>query len=472
MTQSRVSAIVLAAGYGKRMKSDIPKVLHLAAGRSLLGHVLGAVAPLAPERTIVVAPREFDAMKRAMDADGFTGLEYVVQADPKGTADATRIGLEALGDFDGTVLVLPGDHPLLQTATLEDLVARHIESGAAVTLLTGENPDREGFGRVIRGPAGELVKIVEERDATPEELKITEFNAGIYAFDALELVRALGKVDAENSQGEYYITDVIDVLRRDGRRVNGHVVLAADVIGVNSRAHLAKANKLVRRRVAMRLLDEGVTIVDPDSTHIDATVTVGRDAIIHPFTFIEGDCTVGDRVEIGPNCRIVDSAIGDDAVISFAVVRESEIGARVSVGPFASLRPGTKVADDVHIGTFVETKNSVIGSGTKVPHLSYIGDAEVGRGVNVGAGTITCNWDGQKKNKTVIDDDAYISSDTMLVAPVRVGKRAATGAGSVVREDVPDDALAVGVPARVLEGKGDRMKKGSPAPDANLDEPR
>jgi bifunctional UDP-N-acetylglucosamine pyrophosphorylase/glucosamine-1-phosphate N-acetyltransferase len=288
-------------------------------------------------------------------------------------------------------------------------------------------------------------------------------------FELAGLAELLSKIDRENTQGEYYLTDVIALLRSTGKSVSAVVTDESEIAGVNSRSQLAAVSALLRQRACERFLEEGVTIVDPSVTYIDSSVKIERDATILPFTFLEGDTTVASGAEVGPQVRVVDSEIGPGAKVSFAVVRGSILGPETTVGPFASLRPGTRLEKGAELGTFVETKNTTVGEDSAAHHLSYLGDAEIGRGVNIGAGTITCNWDGQTKNKSVVDDDAYIGSDTMLVAPVHVGKRAATGAGSVVRGDVPDDALAVGVPARVIEGKGNKMKR-APEADKNASE--
>jgi bifunctional UDP-N-acetylglucosamine pyrophosphorylase/glucosamine-1-phosphate N-acetyltransferase len=458
--RSATSAIVLAAGDGKRLKSSLPKVLHRAAGLPLLAHVLRAVAPLGLGGTVVVASPRRPEIEETLGADGLAeGVAYAVQEVARGTADATAIGLEAAGSAEA-VLVLPGDAPLLTTETLGALLDLHSTSGASATLLTARVADPRGYGRIVRAATGGVSKIVEDRDATPDELALDEVNAGVYVFDAARLSWALGKVDAANAQDELYLTDVIGILRAEDDAVSALVADADETAGVNSRAQLAEAGTVLRRRTCERWMAEGVGIVDPATTYIDAGVEIARDATILPFTFLEGRTTVGEGAEVGPQARVVDSSIGEGATVSYAVVRGSTVGPEASVGPFASLRPGTTLERRARIGTFVESKQTTIGEDSKANHLAYLGDAEIGRGVNVGAGTITCNWDGTAKHKTIIEDEAYIGSDTMLVAPVHVGKRGATGAGSVVRGDVPDDGLAVGVPARVIEGRGDKMRKG------------
>ena len=455
------AVIVLAAGEGKRLKSHLPKVLHKVAGRSLLGHVLAALEDVRVDRRIVVVSPGRDEIASALEQEGVgSGVELVVQEPPRGTGDAVRVALEAFGgEIPSHVLVVPGDGPLIEPATLNMLLEEHVGSRAKATVLTAVAPDPSGYGRVVRRPGGDIDRIVEERDATSEELAIDEINSSIYVFDSTDLTGMLEKVDRENSQGEYYLTDVIGLLRSHDERVALARVPIDEVRGANTRAELAQVAALLRSKACERLMVEGVTIVDPKTTYIDPTVAVGRDAIVLPFTLLEGKTAVGEGAEIGPQVRIVDSEIGERATVTYAVVRESVVGPEASVGPFASLRPGSKLGRGAEVGTFVETKNTVLGDHSDAHHLAYLGDAEIGSGVNIGAGTITCNWDGQRKHRTVIGDDAYISSDTMLVAPVRLGNRSATGAGAVVREDVPDDALAVGVPARVIEGKGNRMKR-------------
>ncbi|MGH2817520.1 MAG: bifunctional UDP-N-acetylglucosamine diphosphorylase/glucosamine-1-phosphate N-acetyltransferase GlmU [Actinomycetota bacterium] len=455
------AVIVLAAGEGKRLKSDLPKVLHRVAGRSLLGHVLAALEEVRVDRRIAVVSSRRDDIASALEEEGLgLDVELVVQDPPRGTGDAVRIALEALaGDIPSHVLVLPGDGPMIKPVTLNMLLDEHVSSGAKATVLTAIASDPSGYGRVVRRPGGEIERIVEERDATSEELGIDEINSSMYVFDTTDLGAMLEKADRENAQGEHYLTDVIGLLRSNDEKVALARVVMDEVRGTNTRAELAEVAALLRTQACDRLMFEGVTIVDPATTYIDPTVEVGRDATILPFTFLEGRTVVGEGAEIGPQVRIVDSEVGERAKITYAVVRGSVVGPEASVGPFASLRPGSKLGRGAEIGTFVETKNTVLGDDSDAHHLAYLGDAKIGSGVNIGAGTITCNWDGEKKNRTVIEDDAYISSDTMLVAPVHIGKRAATGAGAVVREDVPDDALAVGVPARVIEGKGNRMKR-------------
>lgn len=465
----QTAAVVLAAGGGTRMKSGFPKVLHVAAGRPLLAHVLSAVEPLSLAEHYVVVSSKTEMFEHALEGAGLReSVELVVQDPPRGTADAVRKALEAAGSAYGTILVLQGDSPLIKTETLDALLHIHADSAAAATVLTARVDDPGGYGRIVRSQDGSVERIVEDRDASYEERAIHEINAGVYVFDVAVLTEALDAIDSVNAQNEYYLTDVVPALRARGLTIAGYRGQIQEVLGVNSRVQLAAVTEILRRRTCELWMEEGVTIVDPATTYIDSSVTIGRDATIHPFTFLEGRTSVGEGAEVGPQVRVVDSKIHERAVVTFAVVRSSSIGPEASVGPFASLRPGTTLERGARLGTFVESKQTTIGEDSKANHLAYLGDAQIGRGVNVGAGTITCNWDGQKKHPTVIEDEAYIGSDTMLVAPTHVGKRAATGAGSVVRGEVPDEALAVGVPARILEGKGNKM---TPKDGGEEDEP-
>ena len=457
-----LAAIVLAAGQGKRFKSSTPKVLHALCGKPLVGYVLDAVAPLEATRTVVVVGRGADEVKSAIKAMTRAKLTYALQSEQLGTADAARVGDDALGRFSGDVLIVPGDSPLMTPQTLGDLVAHHRSSGAAATLLAAELEDPTGYGRIIRGSDGSPERIVEQTDASAEERAIKEVNTSVWVFDRAALRTALTKIDRSNSQHEYYLTDVLAVLREKGEPVEAfRAADPAEALGANSRAELADLAAVMRRRINVRHMLEGVTIVDPATTYIDAGVTVGRDTVLHPMTHLHGTTTIGDGAEIGPNVRLVDTTVGDGATVLNAVANDARIGARAQVGPFAYLRPGAVLDEDAKAGTYVEVKKSRIGKGSKVPHLSYIGDAEIGKNVNIGAGTITCNYDGEtgKKSKTTIEDDVLIGSDTMLVAPVTVGKGGVTGAGAVVSRDIPPQGVAIGAPARVV-----RERKRKPKP--------
>ena len=456
-TEPEIRAVVLAGGQGKRMKSGVPKVLHKAAGRPLLVHVLRILEGAGATRCVVVASPAVKEAEESLREHFSGGLDVVIQDPPRGTGDAAQIGLEAVGT-DGVILVMHGDTPLYRPETIDALVELHRKEKPSATMLTALVPDPTGYGRIVRD-GDTVLRIVEERDANDEERAIDEINASVYLFDGARLGSMLQKLDAHNAQGELYLTDVFQLLHDEGDRVIAHRCDHEEAEGVNSRAQLAEATRILRTRTCEFWMHEGVSILDPATTYIDPTVKLARDATLYPFTFLEGSTTVAEGAEIGPQARIVDSEIGPGAKVQFSVVVGSRVGEEVSVGPFASLRAGTVLERGSKVGTFVETKKTVLGEGSKAPHLSYLGDAEIGKDVNVGAGTIPCNWDGVAKHGTVIEDDAYIGSDTMLVAPVHIGKRAATGAGAVVKGEVPDDSLAVGVPARVIEGKGDRMNK-------------
>lgn len=446
-----LAVIVLAAGEGKRFKSATPKVLHELCNRPLLGHVLDAVAPLSPVRTVVVVGRGAEAVQAAAEQLSRKPLVFALQEKQLGTADAARAGDEALGEHDGDVLILAGDSPLITTKTLRALVATHRKQGAAATLLSSTLEDPAGYGRIVRDERGALLRIVEQTDASEAERAIREVNSSTYVFDRALLRDALSQVEKGNKQGEFYLTDVFSILRDKGERIGA---LAAaepeEILGINSRAQLADVATLLRARINRAFMDEGVTIVDPAQTYIDPGVKIGRDTVIHPLTFLSGDTTVGAGCEVGPGVRAKDSTIENGARVQFSVLDGARVGPEATVGPYAYLRPGARLARKAKVGTFVEVKGSTIGEGSKVPHLSYVGDATIGRDANVGAATVTVNYDPETKTKakTVIGDGAKIGSDTMLVAPVKIGKGAVTGAGSVVTRDVPPNTVVYGAPAK------------------------
>jgi len=445
-----VALIVLAAGESKRFKSRTPKVLHDLCGLPVIAHVLGRLAGLGAARTVLVVGREADSVKAAAKAVD-PKIRFAEQTKRLGTADAARVGDEALGAFKGDVLVTPGDTPLLDPATMRDLLDRHRATGAAATVLSAHFDDPTGYGRIVRDPDGGVARIVEHADATEAERVITECNAGVYVFDRAALRSALTKVEAANRQGELYLTDVIEILRDKGERIEAHLAPdARQTMGINDRAQLAEAAAVIRAQIAHDLMRGGVTIEDPATTYIDATVTAGPDTIIRPMTFLRGATTIGRGCVIGPEAELVDCTIGHDVTISRAVARETTLETGASVGPYASLRPGTVLKPGAKAGTFVEMKKTTVGKGSKVPHLSYMGDATIGSGSNIGAGTITCNYDGETKTKsaTIIGDGVLVGSDTMLVAPVTLAKGAVTGAGSVVTHDVPGHTVVAGVPAK------------------------
>ena len=447
-----LAAIVMAAGESKRFKSKTPKVLHDLCGRPLLAPILETVASLKPQKAVLIVGRNADRVQQA--AATMTKIQLIAARQEKqlGTADAARTGDEALQDFRGDVVIVPGDTPLVTTKTLRSLIAYHRAQKAAATILTATLQDPTGYGRIVR-TKNDVTKIVEQTDATSTERAIQEVNGGIYVFDRAALRSALTKVERANKQREFYLTDVISILKEKGEKVLARQAPdPTEILGINDRAQLAHVARLLRQRTNAALMAAGVTIIDPDFTYIDPTVRVGPDTVIHPPTFLHGDTRIGEGCEIGPGARITNSRIDDGARVLFSTLDGATVGAKAHVGPYAYLRPGARLAKNAKVGTFVEVKASEIGEGSKVPHLSYVGDTVIGRDVNVGAATVTVNYDPETKikAKTVIGDGAKIGSDTMLIAPVKVGKRAVTGAGSVVTKDVPAETVVVGNPARTL----------------------
>ncbi len=437
-TSATATAVILAAGKGTRMKCDHPKVLHTAAGRTLIDWVLGAVSESGIDRTAVVLGHQSESVGAGLSGE----VEQVVQAPQNGTGHAVAVALEHLeGLGEGaTVVIGYADMPLVPAAVYRRLARR--EPGTAAVMATVD-PGPPGYGRIIRDGSGRVTGIVEERDCSPEQAAISERNAGLYGFDARLIARALGQIEDDNTQGELYLTDVIALLAEAGERIETFAVDPAEVVGVNSHDELAEVEAVCRRRINRELMEAGVWMLDPVRTYIDVTARVAPGAVIYPGTYLLGSTSVGAGATVGPDTFVVDSVVGPDARVWYSVVRSARIGPEANVGPFASLRPGTVLDRGAKAGTFVETKNTRVGEGAKVPHLSYMGDAEIGRGANVGAGTITCNYDGVDKHRTVIGERAFIGSDTMLVAPVTVGDDAVTGAGSVITSDVEPGALAV-----------------------------
>nr|WP_268244835.1 bifunctional UDP-N-acetylglucosamine diphosphorylase/glucosamine-1-phosphate N-acetyltransferase GlmU [Pilimelia anulata] len=465
MTQRTV--IVLAAGQGKRMKSDLPKVLHPLLGRSLVGHVLAATAALGAARTVVVVGHGADRVTAHL-ADVAPAAGTVVQEQQNGTGHAVRVALAALPPLTGTVVVLNGDTPLLRAETVAGLVRTHEEAGAAATVLTAEVPDPYGLGRIVRAADGAFDRIVEERDATAEQRALTEVNSGLYVFDAAHLAATLGKLTTDNDQGEEYLTDVLGLLVGAGERVAAHRAAdPAETLGCNDRAQLADLRARLRDRVNHAWLTSGVTLLDPATTWIDVTVSLGRDAVVEAQTQLYGETHVGAGARIGPDSTLVDTVVGAGASLVRTHATGAEVGEEVSVGPFAYLRPGSVLGRKSKIGTFVETKNARLGEGAKVPHLSYVGDATIGEHTNIGAATVFVNYDGVAKHHTVIGRHARTGADNMFVAPVRVGDGAYTAAGSVITADVPPGALGVARgQQRNIAGWVARRRPGTAAADA------
>ncbi|WP_033218778.1 bifunctional UDP-N-acetylglucosamine diphosphorylase/glucosamine-1-phosphate N-acetyltransferase GlmU [Kitasatospora phosalacinea] len=461
------AVIVLAAGGGTRMKSKaLPKVLHEICGRSLVGHAVSAAQELTP-RQLVVVVGHLRELVQAHLTEHYPAARQVVQDEQNGTGHAARTALAALAadgvELDGTVLVTSGDTPLLTGATLAALTAAHAEQGNGVTVLTARVPDPTGYGRILRGPDGAVAAIVEHKDASAEQLAVDEINSGVFAFDAKLLALALSLVGTDNAQGEEYLTDTLEILRREGHRVGA--VVAADhreIVGINDRVQLAEARRLLNDRLLENAMRAGVTVVDPASTWFDVQVTYEPDALVHPNTQLHGASHLGEGCEVGPNTTLTDTPVGAGARVSNTTADRAEIGPDAAVGPYAYLRPGTKLARGAKAGTYVEIKNSELGEGAKVPHLSYIGDATIGEGTNVGAASVTVNYDGVNKHRTVIGAHCRTGSDNMFIAPVTVGDGAYTAAGSVITNDVPAGSLGVArAQQRNIAGWVERKRPGS-----------
>ncbi len=452
-----LDVIILAAGLGTRMKSATIKILHRAAGRPIIDYVLDLAAEIGTRPPIMVIGHQKEAVQQAVGGRA----RFVLQEEQKGTGHAV---LQAAPLVDGSrqVLILSGDVPLTRPETLQRLLDEHERAHNALTLLTMRLDDPAMYGRIVRDASGAVTRIAEAKDATEDEKRINEVNAGIYVFDGAHLFDNLRNLTTNNSQGEYYLTDLLAVLRDAGKRVGA--VVASDPIetlGVNSRADLASVEGEIQKRVVAKLMTGGVTFRNPATVVIDSTVKIGNDTVVYPFVTIEGMTTIGSRCVIEPGVHLINVTVGDDVHLKTgSVAEDATIGNEAAVGPYAHLRPGTRLGRHVKIGNFVETKKAVFGDGAKASHLSYIGDAEVGAEANIGAGTITCNYDGTNKHKTVIEDGVFIGSDTQLVAPVRIGKGAYVGAGSTITKDVPPGALALSrTSQRVIEGWVARRRK-------------
>lgn len=464
-TNTPLAVVVLAAGAGTRMKSSLPKVLHRIGGRPLVGHVLDTARTFGPDAVLVVVRHERERVVEAVTAPD---VVVVDQDDVPGTGRAVEIALAAIPDFAGDVLVLSGDVPLLEAATIDALLARHRESAAAATVLSAVLDDATGYGRVIRDASGAVARIVEQKDASPDELAVDEINAGVYVFGAAQLRTQLARVGTANAQGEKYLTDVVGLLRGAGDAVTAQIAPdAAAALGVNDRVQLAEAARTLNARTVRRWQLAGASILDPASTWIDVDATLAPDVTVLPNTQLLRATTVASGAVIGPDTTLVDCEVGEGATIRRTDATLAVVGAGATVGPFSYLRAGTVLAAGGKIGAFVETKNSTIGEGSKVPHLSYVGDTTIGRGVNLGAGAITANYDDLAKHRTEIGDEVHTGSHNVFVAPVRIGDGAKTGAGAVIRKDVPAGALALSVaPQRNVEGWVEKNRPGTGAAEA------
>lgn len=478
-TGTPTAVVILAAGQGTRMKSDTPKMLHGIGGRTMLEHALYAAHGVDPQEIVAVVGHQRDKVTRAIaewvgdQVEGSLphGVGIAHQEEQNGTGHAVQCALDdvTLQEFEGTVLVTTSDVPLLDADTLAALLEEHNRKPrAAVTVLTSTADNPHGYGRIIRNSDGEVLRIVEEKDATDEERKVTEVNSGVYAFDAATLRHALTQLNTDNAQGELYLTDVIGIAREADRSVRGHRLDDAMVVaGVNDRVQLATLGAELNRRMNEKAMRGGATIVDPATTWIDVDVRIGRDVTILPGTQLLGATVIGDGATIGPDTTLTDVTVGEGASVVRAHATESVIGPRADVGPFTYLRPGTELGEEGKLGGFVETKKAVIGRGSKVPHLTYVGDAEIGEHSNIGASSVFVNYDGVEKHRTTIGSHVRTGSDTMFIAPVTVGDGAYSGAGTVIKDDVPPGALAVsGGRQRNIEGWVQRKRPGTPAAEA------
>jgi bifunctional UDP-N-acetylglucosamine pyrophosphorylase/glucosamine-1-phosphate N-acetyltransferase len=447
-----LNVLVMAAGLGTRMKSGRAKVLHELGGAPLIAHVVRAAQTLDPRSIIVIVGHQAEEVERAvLDEVGELG-SFVMQAKQRGTGDAVESARSVLANSESLVLVLSGDVPMIRAETLRKFIEHHNNAHAACSILSVRLENPTGYGRIVRDENDTFRKIVEQRDATDEERQVKEINSGIYCFEAKDLYQALRKVEPKNDQGEYYLTDVAEIILADGGAVSVYLHPdAREVMGINTRAELAEFENLVRRSAIRKLmLEGGVTFIDPSHSYISSEAQIGRDSIIYPNVTIEGKSVIGEGCVIRSGARITNSRLGDEVIVKdYSIIVDSQIESKCSVGPFAHLRMNATLEEKATVGNFVEVKKSRLKRGTKAMHLTYLGDATIGERTNIGAGTVTCNYDGVNKHETIIEDDVKVGSDTMLVAPVRVGARSMTGAGSVVTKDVPPDSLVAGVPAEV-----------------------
>lgn len=435
-----VQTIILAAGKGTRMKSKYPKVIHPLCGLPMVGYVIKAVAEVTDQTPWVVVGYGADQVQQCLGE----GPEFILQTEQLGTGHAVLMAKDRLEGMTGQLIVLYGDTPLITGITLNRIINAHQHARVAATVLTARLEQPFGYGRIVRDDDGQVEAIIEEKDATPEQKSINEINTGIYCFEISALLKTLPRLQPQNAQGEYYLTDVIGLLREDGEKLATLLLEnPEEILGPNDRLALAKVETIMRGQILRQWMQEGVTIVDPSHTYIDSRVKILPDTRILPGTFIEGETVIGEDCVIGPDTHLIDARIGNNCSVFRSVLEQAVIENDVKVGPFAYLRPGAVVENGAKVGDFVEIKNSRIGEGSKVPHLSYIGDCTIGKDTNIGAGTITCNYDGKHKHQTVIGDHAFIGSNTNLVAPVTVGDGATIGAGSTITKNVPADSLAI-----------------------------
>lgn len=438
---SDLVAIILAAGKGTRMKSKLPKVLHKVGGKPMLQHVLDVASEAGADSKVVIVGHEAELVEAMVGEQA----QIALQAEQLGTGHAVMQTEAALRDFSGTAMIICGDTPLLEAAELKKFYEEHLASKASATVLTSVLADPSGYGRILRDANGNVLGIIEEKDATDEQKAVKEINTGIYCVEVPLLFEVLSTLTCDNAQGEYYLTDVLAKLNAMGKKVGGVVTADSEMImGINSRRQLAEAEGIMRRRILEKLMDCGVTIMDPASTFVEKSVEIGVDTVIYPYTWLEGSTKIGEDCNIGPNVRLTNVKVGDAAEIHFVYGHDCEVKNDVVIGPYVHLRPDTVIDDKVKIGNFVEVKNSYVGVESKLPHLSYIGDSDIGRSVNIGCGCITVNYDGKKKHRTVIEDNAFVGCNSNMVAPVTVGAGSYVGAGSTITKDVPVNDLGIG----------------------------
>lgn len=443
----KLKTLILAAGKGTRMKSEMPKVVHKVNGVPMITKIIDTLSGLNPKENILILGHKKEEVLKVVGEN----CDYVLQTEQLGTGHAVIQAKEKLEGYDGDVMILCGDTPLLRESTLKSLYEYHKESGAVTTILTSIYENPFGYGRIVKEDG--LVKaIVEEKEASEEIKKIKEVNAGVYCFNSKELFKALDKIDNNNEKGEYYLTDVIGIQVSENKKVQSFILEdKMEILGVNSKVELAQAGKVLRDRKNRELMEEGVILIDPETTYVEESVKVGRDTVLYPGVVLQGKTVIGENCEIIGNSRIIDSVLGNNIRVESSVIEESILEDGVTMGPFAHIRPKSLLKEKVHIGNFVEVKKSTLEKGVKAGHLTYLGDAQVGENTNIGAGTITCNYDGVNKFKTVIGKDAFIGSDSMLVAPVNIGEKALIGAGSVITKDVPSNSLAVSRSKQIIK---------------------
>lgn len=443
----KLKTLILAAGKGTRMKSELPKVIHKVNGIPMISKIIKVLEVLKPEENILILGHKKEEVLKVVGENA----DYVVQIEQLGTGHAVLQAKDKLKDYDGDIMVLCGDTPLLREKTLEELYKFHKETNSVTTILTSIYDNPFGYGRIVK-ENGLVKAIVEEKEADDEVKKIKEVNAGVYCFKGKELFEALSKINNNNEKGEYYLTDVIGIQVKEGKQVQGYILNDnIEILGVNSKVELAQASKVLRDRKNIELMEKGAILIDPVAVYIEEDVEIGRDTVVYPGVILQGKTIIGENCQILGSTRIIDSILGNDIKVESSVIEDSILENGVTMGPFAHLRPKSHLKEKVHIGNFVEVKKSILEKGVKAGHLTYLGDAQIGEDTNIGAGTITCNYDGKNKFKTVIGKNSFIGSDSMLVAPVIIGENALIGAGSVITKDVPDNSLAVSRSKQIIK---------------------